>query len=165
MGKILLLLTLMASGFLFAQTPNYKTSVGVRGGEPSGITAKYFIYDLQAIEGIISFWPWGPGIIGLYEMYAPAFDTEGLFFYFGAGAHVRQFRNGWWGNRISTNDYRYTYSGSAIGLDGIVGLEYKLPPIPITLSLDLKPMLEFTTGGKTFLAMDPGLSLRYVFSR
>jgi hypothetical protein len=163
MFRLFILLPLLAACSVFAQSPGYQFAIGVRGGEPSGLTAKYFFSDLHAVEGIISFWPWGPGITGLYEIHAAAFDVEGLFLYYGAGAHVRQFRNGWWGNRISRADYRYTYSGAAIGLDGIVGLEYKLPPIPITISFDLKPMLEFTTGGKTFLGMDPGLSVRYVF--
>lgn len=163
MSRLVFLLLFWVMGYVHAQTPGFTFSLGVRGGEPLGITAKYFISDLHAVEGIVSFWPWGPGITGLYEIHAAAFDVEGLFLYYGGGAHVRQFRGGRWGNRIHTSDFRYTYRGAAIGIDAIVGMEYKLPPIPITISLDLKPMIEFTTAGKAFLGMDPGLSVRYVF--
>src|SRR5690349_7239209 len=71
---------------------DYKTGIGLRGGWTGGITAKHFIKEGKAIEGIFSTgWNWrGYQITGLFEVHKAAFtkdDVDGFFWYYGAGAH------------------------------------------------------------------------------
>ena len=59
-----------------------------------------------------------------------------------------------------------TYSRSeayALGLDGIVGLEYKIPEIPFAISLDMKPLIEIDGNGYFYFAFDPGFGLKFTF--
>jgi len=147
-----------------AQTVDYKTGIGIRAGDPSGITVKHFLDPKQAIEGILSFWPWGPSLTVLYEFHETAFDVPGLVWFYGLGGHIRAYPDSWRSSyRGWHRDYERYNSRLGLGVDGIIGLEYKIPPIPITLSLDLKPMIEFTTYGNVYIGIDPGLSIRYVF--
>lgn len=145
---------------------SYTNGVGLRAGEPSGLTFKHFTGSNTAIEGIANFWPYGFGITGLYEIHANAFDVRGLKWYYGPGAHVQLYqtsayyisRRGPW-----AYDRVYTTSGIGIGIDGVLGLEYKIQEIPFTLSLDIKPSIEFTSYRRVYPDFDAGLSLRYTF--
>lgn len=134
---------------------DYKTAIGVRGTFVSGITVKHFIKEETALEGILSFGRWGMNITGLYEKHATAFDVEGLYWYYGAGAHL-----GNW-----NDDYPQLEENGefvVIGIDGIVGLEYSIQEIPISFSVDYKPQLNLT-GYPGFWGYGGALSIRYTF--
>ena len=51
----------------------------------------------------------------------------------------------------------------AFGVDGIFGLEYKIPEIPFALSLGFKPFLEIDTDGRFYGAPDPGFGIKFKF--
>lgn len=136
----------------------YSTAIGVRAGGASGLTIKRFLSPKEAVEVIV----WGNrnwlGITGLYELYTPAFKTEGLNWYYGFGAHINFYDNSWgW----SKNDYNENVIG--LGVDGIAGIEYKIKPLPIALSVDLKPNIEAYTNGSLGWHLDPGLGIKFVF--
>ncbi len=161
------------TSFFFANdsiSQNYQTGIGLRGGWIGGLTAKHFIKEGRAIEGIFSSgWGWrGYQITGLYEIHKAAFtkeDAEGFYWYYGAGVH---FGGGYkykeWVATGTWTGYWKNRNYSSFGIDGIFGLEYKIQDLPITLSLDIKPFIEFSNyPGVPFRFWDGAFSIRYVF--
>ena len=137
-------------------TTDYKHAIGGRFGVANGITYKYFFNDSRAIDGILNF----QGnrsftifkLFGLYEIHQPInfVEVEGLRWYYGFGGGL--------------GSYRYKDSddsGLAWSLDGVIGLDYKIPTAPINLALDWKPTMELTPeSGVRFDGI--GLSIRFV---
>ncbi len=134
----------------------YQTSAGIRGAFASGITVKHFVDENAAVEGILSAGTWGGGITGLYELHAPAFEVERLYWYYGAGAHIAQWNDDFPG--VSLNEGNHI----VLGLDGILGLEYNIGEIPFTISADYKPSFNLT-GFPGFWAYGAAISIRYTF--
>lgn len=146
---------------LSINSSSYTTAFGVRGAGTSGFTIKHFTQKFRAIEGILGFYPHAFSATVLLEKYANAFETAGLNWYYGAGGHIaatnsRYDRNEYWGYQRDDGDF-------GLGVDGIVGMEYKIREIPIAISLDIKPFLEVTTSGNIFMALDPGLGIKVTF--
>lgn len=50
---------------------------------------------------------------------------------------------------------------SVVGLDMILGLDYKVKNFPLNIGLDAKPMVDFMDGA--VLYFDTGISVRYTF--
>lgn len=143
----------------------YKNAVGLRAGETSGITYKHMFDNSTAFEGILSVWPYTLGITGLYEKNINM-GEPGLNFYFGGGGHMNlggaRYRTYYlYGRR----EYVYVRrSGDiALGIDGVVGLEYKFKPIPLAISADIKPYLEISTYGYRYTTLDPSIGLKLAF--
>lgn len=156
MKKVLMTLAVVFCIVSFGNAQSYKTGVGLRGGLSGGVTIKHFVSSNTAIEGIVSSRWRGVNLTGLYEIHAQAFDVEGFNWYYGFGGHI-----GFWDGKYASwghDDKSY----SVVGLDGILGLEYKIPDIPISLSADWKPMINVF--GHTGLWTDGGaISIKYVF--
>ena len=66
-------------------------------------------------------------------------------------------------NREGPYSWRYGRNGFAAGLDGIAGLEYKFAPIPLALSVDIKPFVEVSNYGVIYTALDAGLGVKLAF--
>jgi hypothetical protein len=159
-------------GIYKSNAQDYKTGIGLRGGWTSGLTAKHFISDGRAIEGIFSSgWGWrGFQITGLYEFHKAAFakdDVKGLFWFYGGGLH---FGGGYSYERwhqtgpVYWNGYYERGHYSTFGIDGIFGLEYRIPDIPVTVAVDVKPFIEFSNySGYPFRFWDGAFTIRYVF--
>lgn len=145
-----------ATSFSFAQQ-SYSTGIGLRGGLASGVTVKHFISDKAALEGILSTRWRGVVITGLYEIQQTAFDTPGLYWYYGVGAHA-----GFWGNYVGHPWFDDDASYTVLGIDGIIGLEYAFAEIPFNISLDWKPAINIT-GYSGFWGDGGALSIRYIF--
>ncbi len=150
----------------------YKISAGLRGGWTSGITGKYFIKGDRAIEAILSsgYRYRGFQITGLYEIHKPAFtehDVEGFFWFFGGGVHWgggyhydHLHTDGTWWN----SGYYHEHNYATFGIDGIFGIEFKIPDISVTVGVDVKPYVDFITDRDApYGFWDSGLSVRYVF--
>jgi hypothetical protein len=157
----LLLLTglLIFSGISVAHgQKDYNTALGVRMGLTAGLTVKQFVSQRSAFEGIISSRWHGFLITGLYEIHQNVFNNNRFNFYYGFGGHVGYWNVGRYDHPWYKNSGQYT----AFGVDGILGLEYSFPGVPINLSLDWKPMLNLVnyTG---FWGDDVGLSVRIYF--
>ena len=154
------LLFLLNVKILTAQ--GYTNAIGLRGGVFSGITGKHLMTPDKAIEGIFSTRWRGFNLCGLYELYKPTSFLENLYWYYGAGAHIGSYRRY---SYYDEADSARAYPGNltTLGLDGILGLEYKLHEIPFVVSVDFKPTLDFISGGGFFF--DAALSARYYFSR
>lgn len=147
MKKVILLVALLAiTTTTFAQ--DYKWAVGARiGGATSGLAVKHKIAATTAIEGILSI-PYDKGFVvtGLYEKVVPVI-ADGFNFYYGGGAHI-----GSWGDH---DKFR-------LGVDGVVGLEYKVPEIPFAFSVSYKPSLDIISDTQ-FHFEEFGLGIKFVF--
>lgn len=160
---MLMLTSVVAHAQLAINTNTYRTAIGLRAGGTSGLTIKHFFGENNAaVEGIIGVWPNALSLTALYEKHVST-GAEGLNWYYGGGGHV-VFESGRYYNRdyyYYRNSYRN--GGVGLGVDGIIGIEYKINPIPFAISLDLKPLIEVNTEGGTFFAVDPGLGLKLTF--
>ena len=146
MKKLVLLAAFAIASFSIASAQDYNWGVGVRlGGEMGGASVKYKFNSVNALEGILAT-PWKNGfaLTALYERYIPVIGN-GCHFYYGAGAHV-----GSWARRFS------------LGVDGIIGLEYKLRDVPLAFSLDYKPNFNIIEKPRFYLA-DIALGIRVTF--
>lgn len=155
--KLMVLIAVMASSLTgFAQQTNssdYKASLGVKIS--SGLAASYktFVNSSHALEANTTFFRQGVRLVGLYEFHFYAFDkAPGLSWYIGPGAHV-----GFW-----KKDFRDKYNSTVdIGIDGVLGLDYKIPGAPINLSLDWQP--SYSVLGTAGLSPQfGGFAIRYV---
>ena len=156
MKKILLPLFLAFSIMISTYAQDYRTSLGIRGGLPAGITVKHFLNEKNAFEGILATRWAGFVVTGLYEFERWTGEYPALNWYFGFGAHL-----GTWTHGYNPN-LDETYSGIVVGADGVIGIEYTFDEIPLNLSIDLLPsvnLVGFTGWG----GINGALSIRYVF--
>ena len=130
---------------------SYTTSAGVKF-YPGAISVKHFLAeDNKALEGLGYFWDRGFRITGLYEIHSDINSVDGLKWYIGPGAHL-----GFYNTKFG--------GGTSIGVDGVLGLDYKFDDVPINLSLDWQPSFEFGNNyGNGFAGNFGGLAIRYTF--
>ncbi|MDC1105253.1 hypothetical protein OAT16_01010 [Prolixibacteraceae bacterium] len=107
---------------------------------------------LQADLGINGGDNWGGwSLIGTYQWVKP---LEGnIRWYYGIGAGL-----GSWYNK---NGGTYHNTGVYISLDGICGLEYVFPDIPLQLALDTRPSIGLINSRG--FEMDLAVSVRFLF--
>lgn len=160
MQKLIILLSfILIAATLSAQNmasdSDYTTAVGFKY-YPAAITVRSFIKQNAAVEGLISFWNYGTRFTGLYEIYKDINSVDGLKWYVGPGAHIG-FWNEHWKDKYPTHD-----GGVMIGIDGVIGLDYKLQNAPIDVSLDWQPSFTFV-GYNYFEGGWGGIGIRYAF--
>ncbi|MCL2560756.1 MAG: hypothetical protein FWE10_00320 [Rikenellaceae bacterium] len=149
MKKIICLLIAAAAFSTYsARAQDYNFAVGVRlGGDTGGASVKFKMNPSDALEGILSVpWDKGGGFLFtlLYERHIPVI-THGFHLYYGAGGHI--------GTRVEKLSF---------GVDGILGLEYKLRHSPLAISLDYKPSFSILHKTK-FHFSDLALGIRVAF--
>lgn len=133
----------------------YQTAIGVKAASGIAVSYKTFLTPTHALEAQTMFFNQGVRTIGLYEFHFYNIEgLNGLAWYLGGGAHV-----GFWKPK-----YKKEY-GSAIdiGADGVVGLDYKIPSLPINLSLDWQPSFGLL-GDAGIQPQFGGFALRYTFN-
>jgi hypothetical protein len=132
-----------------ASGSDYTTALGVKVWDGGGITLKHFFNEKNAGELIGYFWNRGVRFTGLYEIHGDINGVEGLKWYVGPGAHI--------------GFYNTKYGGGGfIGIDGVLGLDYKFNAAPINISLDWQPSFEFGDN-RGFVGSWGGLGIRYTF--
>lgn len=148
---------------LAIESRTYKTGIGLRAGETSGFTVKQFIGQRSALEGIFGVWHHGLSATLLYEFHTQAFNVSGLNWYYGLGGHAA-FDTG---NTVYyyRGDRHAYYRGGSVGLgiDGMFGMEYKVPNAPFAVNAGIKPYAEVITTGGYWMSLDPGIGIRVVF--
>ncbi len=157
MKKLCIALTvmMMTSAIAFGQATGseYTTAAGVKVW-PGGITVKHFIKDDVALEGIAYFWNYGFRFTGLYEFHGDINGAPGLKWYIGPGAHIGFYDDDW--------KYRYDRdNGVDLGVDGVLGLDYKIKGAPINLSIDWQP--SFTFISRADFRSWGGVGVRFAF--
>ena len=155
--KKLLLVLFLAFSAQFAYSQAYLTSVGLRAGVAPGITLKHFVRTDAALEGILTTRGKGINITGLYEWHSPLGEVENFFWYIGGGGHI-----GFWDDD-SYMKGDFTESYVALGIDGILGMEYTFEEIPLNISLDWKPTFNIVEYSG-FWGDELALSARYIIS-
>ena len=162
--------------FLFIATSalgqEYKNSAGFRLGKTDGFTYKRFLTDRGAVEFMLGFGGYDKGMQA-YTTYQwhyqiPAQFTQSLYLYYGVGGHVGYIRpntsRSYYVNdtTIITEEEKQTYY--AVGVDGIIGLEYRIFTVPMTVSMELKPYFEYYGLRYTqFNFWDFGFTVKYIF--
>jgi len=157
MRKTLFLFLIVSSLFTLKSSAqsmgsSYQTALGVKFW-PGTISIKHFTSDNTALEGMASFWN-GFRFTGLYEIHGDINDVAGLKWYVGPGAHL-----GWY-NGTHYHDHYYGNGDLSIGVDGVLGLDYKFNGAPINVSLDVQPYLELN---HVYVGVWGGLGIRYTF--
>ena len=127
-----------------AAAQKYNTALGARlGGGNYGITLQQRVASRVTIEGIAGLREreYSGTVLGQYHF---GILGPSLNYYVGAGGHV--------GHNKDT--------GGFSGLDGLVGVEYKVAFLPIVLSFDFKPTIEFSSDD--YARFPTAFSIRYV---
>ena len=132
---------------------SYTTAVGVKI-YPGSISAKHFYQTNRAVEGLLYLWNYGMRVTGLYEIHGDFTTVDGLKWYIGPGAHIGFWNNNW------REAYPSRQSGVAMGVDGVLGLDYKIKGAPINVSLDWQPSFNII-GYSYFEGAWGGLGIRY----
>ncbi len=155
MRKLIVTLFIFIATVAATNAQNYKSAIGLRAGDPSGVTFKTFIKSTNALEFVAGAGYYGHNlnITGYYLWQYPTNWTPGLDWYAGPGAHLG-FWNEYYQDKYSTN--------VIMGFDGILGLEYTLDDIPLSFALGVGPTLNLTSGPDWYY-YNAGISVRFVF--
>lgn len=124
----------------------YGTAVGGRF-YPGAISVKQYVFNQNAFELNGYYWK-GGRITLLYEVNKPIDGLSGLSWYVGPGVHV------------SFYDSNNFDSKTLMGLDAVIGLDFKVKSIPFDFSLDWQPSYDFG-GGANFSGLWGGFGIRY----
>ena len=135
---------------------SYKTALGVKVWDGGGISLKHF-FNKNAGELIGYFYRHGFRLTGLYEIHGDISGAPGLKWYAGPGVHIGFYDGGYY-----HRGYYYGDSHTNVGIDGVIGLDYKFRGAPINMSLDWQPAFEFGDG-PGFYGSWGGLGIRYTF--
>jgi len=155
MKKTILVFLLVTFGASTLIAQDYERAFGLRLGTMVGASYKQFLNTSQAIEAIVDLDIIDSDALSLrgtalYQFHFPISSVDGLAWYIGPGATF--------GLRLGDD------SGFLLGLDGMVGLEYKLSELPLCFSIDYNPKF-YLIGydDPKFKAANAGLTIRYTF--
>jgi hypothetical protein len=147
--------------FVAQASAQYTTALGVRVGGTTGLTFKHQFKRNTAFEVIVGTFANGFSLTALLEK-QKSLGIEGLYLYYGGGPHVATY-DGSDSQNLGRDIHANYAEGLGVGINGIVGLEYRLPNnIPIAFSLDSKPFVEFGQRNSVGFAFDPSISIKFV---
>ena len=159
--KQLILITSFALFAITAMAQPYQTAAGIRFSPFLGISVKHFMKENLAVEGIMSTRWRGAALIALVEYEKEIPGAAGLYFLAGGGVHIGSYQKfkyyNYTGVLYSSNDRVFSP-----GIDGIIGLDYKFSEMPLNISLDLRPYIDFVEGGPPSY-IDGAITARYTF--
>jgi len=168
MRSIIFIAIVLSALSLQVQGQEKRHAISGRVGLSSGIAYQMKVDDFRGYKGLMSFRDGGIQITALIESYRPMYlkFTDKMNYYLGMGAHIGFTR--WAPKRgLYPNPFYYSSSGAfapVIGLDAILGIEYRLERAPLSFSLDAKPFFELF--GHTIFRLsllDFGLSIKVHF--
>lgn len=157
MQKQLLTLILILSFTTVINAQDYKTSIGLRLGITPGFSAKHFIGETTAIEGMFTSRWHGAIFTALYEKQYRVLEEFGLSAFYGGGFHFGR----WRGSDIHPW-FKDDKNHHVIGLDAICGIEYFFKEQPVSISLDWKPEFNFVKND-AFQYVEGAITLRWLF--
>jgi hypothetical protein len=134
---------------------DYETAIGVKFW-PGALSIKHFTQPNIALEGLVNFWDHGFRFTGLYEVHGDIGGAPGLKWYVGPGAHIGWYNDGWY-----HGDHYYGNGSASLGVDGVLGLDYKINGAPIAVSLDIQPFFELLD--HPYFDVWGGLGVKYTF--
>ncbi|MDP4185234.1 MAG: hypothetical protein Q8862_08750 [Bacteroidota bacterium] len=166
MKKCFLLLSILSLSAFGLKAQTYDHSVGVRVGYSSGIFYRYNVNSENSYSALLSSRDNGLQLTALRE-----FNQKGIFglpqefsLIYGFGAHLGYTQ---WDvtSLYYYPDGVYTEHKSAgvAGLDGLVGLEYNINDIPLSVGLEIKPFFDFG-GEHNFEVVPQDIALTFRFN-
>jgi hypothetical protein len=164
MRILLVLLFLIVSQGLFSQY--YTRSAGIRGGSFPGLMYRTFLNEEDAIEVTLSRDKNGFRIGAFREYFKPAFIefSDNMVLGYGFGAHIGYVYTNKY--EMYATDYYFDRKkfSPVFGMDGYVGIDYRIREFPLVFGLDVKPYFEFSTIRIFRLNLfDIAFSVRYRF--
>ncbi len=133
---------------------NYDRAIGIKIPVGFAVTYKQFLQDDQNIEGVVTFRDHSFVATGLYEFNWIIPGIDGLCWFAGAGAHI--------GFRDKNYSKSSNNSKAGLGIDGVIGLDYKVAGLPLNISLDWQPAVDLI-GSSGNGAAYGGIGVRYTF--
>ena len=121
--------------------------------QTDSITAVYdvqkqiYIDDNEALEGIIS-WKTKGLIISVIKQFSEpySFDfSDHLFVCYGYGGHFGYKYSDHYNSFFGRFNYQSKKISPIVGMDGYLGLEYRIYELPFIFGIDYKPFFEFST--------------------
>ena len=168
MKRSIILLGLLLM-FLIANAQERKHELGLRLGLSSGISYTMHVDQFRAYKGLLSFREGGVQITAMIESSRPLYVnfTDKLYYYTGIGAHVGftrfQPRRSFFTNPFNFS-YSYGHFAPVMGLDGIIGIEFRFDRTPLAFAIDAKPFFElFGQSIFRLSVFDIGISMKYSF--
>lgn len=144
MKKYFLAVLLVLGVASLSQAQKYRTAAGIRlGGDEFGATLQQKLHEKGTIEGIAMISSREYSGTALYQWHFPILGKR-LNYYLGAGGHVGKLKD----------------QGVFTGVDGILGIEYKINGLPFLLSADVKPAVHINH--EDWVKLATGISVRYV---
>lgn len=168
--KKFILIILLITFWFSSQSQRFERQLGIRLGTMSGITGKVIKDKKTAIEGTLGFREGGVQLYTLLESYKvlDKNTNKDWFLYFGGGAHIG-YVNGYnkvrrWSNTTGYYWEEERTSVPVIGLDAIMGVEYNIVSTPLTLFIEIKPLVELQSFNKVrarFYDIGTGIVYRF----
>ena len=160
MKKILFAILAMAAISSTTSAQDYKTALGVRLSSSAAmvnnsISFKQFISEKNAIEAYFSFGE--PLALGAMLEFHKPLSASGLRYFYGAGGYVGFVKV------VNVNTQK-TNTEPNFGAQGVIGLDYKFPNVPLNLSLDWKPELNIVSD-INFEPAAIGFTARFTFGK
>jgi hypothetical protein len=151
---LFIILIIVSANQLFSQS--YKTALGIRLSSRdavvnNSVSFKQFFNEKTAIEALLTF-DKKAAIGALIEIHKPINSADGLNWFYGAGAYI-----GFDSDKTNTDR-------GLMGGQGIVGIDYKFPTLPINLTLDWKPELNIIDN-INFEPAAIGFTIRFTFDK
>ena len=145
--------------FAFLVTPELHAQdkewgLGLRIGNPTGITAKKYLGASNALEVALgtNYNNDGFELLAHYLFHFPITDAPGLDWYYGFGGQIQSYDRR---DRDGDNDVEF-------GADGVIGLEYTFADAPVSIFLDAILFLEIVDDPFD-LDLDAAIGVRYNF--
>ena len=153
------LFVILAASPAFADEGREKGTfgAGIIIGEPTGVTAKLYVKDDQALQAAAGFAFIGGGLhlhvdYVFHPLVLQTRDSFVLLAYLGPGVRLIQYRNG-------RDD-----STLAIGLRGVGGLLFDFKDNPLDVFVEVAGVLEYESGDEGFgPALNAAAGIRYYF--
>lgn len=152
---LLVMISMSCANAQMNEGSDYKTALGVKV-YPGAVSIKHFIAHNRAVEGLGYISSDGFRLTGLYELHNDISSVAGLKWYVGGGGHVGIWSDTW------KNKYPTRNGGLAIGVDGVLGIDYKISGVPLNLSFDWQPSFNLI-GYNYFEGGWGGIGIRYTF--
>ena len=157
MKKLLLVIVIFLGISTSINAQDYKIGAGIRLGITPGFSAKYFLSETTALEGMFTSRYHGAIFTGLVEKQYNVFEEIGISLFFGGGAHLGR----WRGSNIHPW-FKDNKSHHVIGLDAICGFEYFFTNMPMSISLDWKPEINLINYNNIEF-VEGAITLRWLF--
>lgn len=151
------------------KSQEYRNAIGGRAGINSGITYQHHIDDFRGYKGMLSYRDGGLQLTALIESYRPLYFnfSDKFYYYTGMGAHIG-YTTMKPKRRLFANPFNYSgkegHFAPIIGLDAIIGIEFRLSRAPLAFALDAKPFFDLFGQNMFRLSLfDIGLSMKVIF--